>query len=105
MYTDLKDKLTKKYYREIVEKALLQAKEEYEQSPDTSLNISFYNQLLDIKKTVIDNNEIYTKEEAYQKIFNGSNDSKKFLSRRIQYRLCQYVKRHSLGDIIISHDG
>lgn len=50
MYTDLEDKLTKKYYREIVEKALLQAKEEYEQSPDTSLNISFYNQLLDIKK-------------------------------------------------------
>ena len=67
MYTDLEDKLTKKYYREIVGKALLQAKEEYEQSPDTSLNISFYNQLLDIKKTVIDNNEIYTKEEAYQK--------------------------------------
>lgn len=50
MYTDLEEKLTKKYYREIVEKALLQTKEEYEVSPDTPMNISFYNQLLDIKK-------------------------------------------------------
>ncbi|MBP1163192.1 MAG: hypothetical protein ACN6N7_02580 [Chryseobacterium culicis] len=67
MYTDLEDKLTKNYYREIVGKALLQAKEEYERSPDNPMNVSFYNQLLDIKKTVIDNNEVYTKDEAYQK--------------------------------------
>ncbi|BAP32285.1 uncharacterized protein CHSO_3248 [Chryseobacterium sp. StRB126] len=67
MYTDLEDNLTKKYYHEIVGKALLQAKEEYERSPDTPMNISFYNQLLDIKKTVIDHNEVYTKDEAYKK--------------------------------------
>lgn len=67
MYTDLEDRLTKKYYREIVEKALTQAKEEYEQFPNSSLNISFYNQLMDIKKTVIEDHEVYTEEEAYQK--------------------------------------
>ncbi len=67
MYIDLEDKLTKKYYREIVEKALLLAKEEYEQFPDTAMNISFYNQLQDIKKTIIDNNEVDTKDKAYQK--------------------------------------
>ncbi|WP_162265916.1 hypothetical protein [Chryseobacterium kwangjuense] len=44
MYTDLEDRLTKKYYREIVEKALTQAKEEYEQFPNNRMNISFYRQ-------------------------------------------------------------
>jgi hypothetical protein len=67
MYTDLEDKLTKKYYLEIVEKALVQAKEEYKLSPNIPMNISIYYQLLDIKKTVIDNNEVYTKDEAYKK--------------------------------------
>jgi hypothetical protein len=67
MYTDLEDKLTKKYYREIVEKALIQTKEEYDFSPNNPMNASFYNQLVDIKKCVIDNNEVYTKEEAYKK--------------------------------------
>lgn len=67
IYIDLEDRLTKKYYREIVEKALAQAKEEYEQFPDNSMNISFYRQLLDIKKTVIDEHTIYTEDEAYQK--------------------------------------
>ncbi|PIF46496.1 hypothetical protein CLU96_3534 [Chryseobacterium sp. 52] len=67
IYIDLEDRLTKKYYREIVEKALTQAKEEYEQFPDNSMNISFYRQLLDIKKTVIDDHTVYTEEEAYQK--------------------------------------
>ncbi|MFK8269252.1 hypothetical protein [Capnocytophaga cynodegmi] len=67
MYIDLEDNLTKKYYKEIVEKAILIAKEEYDCSPNNSINISFYNQLLDIKNSVINNNEIYTKEEAYKK--------------------------------------
>ncbi|WP_223605568.1 hypothetical protein [Chryseobacterium sp. OSA05B] len=67
MYTDLEDRLTKKYYREIVEKALARAKEEYEQFPDNSMNISFYRQLVDIKKTVIDDHTAYTEDEAYQK--------------------------------------
>jgi hypothetical protein len=67
MYTDLEDRFTKKYYREIVEKALAQAKEEYEQFPNDRMNISFYHQLLDIKKTVIDDHKVYTEDEAYQK--------------------------------------
>ncbi|KMQ64627.1 hypothetical protein ACM46_10275 [Chryseobacterium angstadtii] len=67
IYIDLEDRLTKKYYREIVEKALAQAKEEYEQFPNTPMNISFYRQLLDIKKTVIDDHEVYTEDEAYKK--------------------------------------
>ncbi|GIM49740.1 hypothetical protein [Capnocytophaga stomatis] len=67
MYIDLEDNLTKKYYKEIVEKAILIAKETCDCSPNNPINISFYNQLLDIKNSVIDNSEIYTKEEAYKK--------------------------------------
>ncbi|PQA90906.1 hypothetical protein B0A69_19425 [Chryseobacterium shigense] len=67
VYTDLEDRLTKKYYREIVEKALAEAKEQYEQFPNDRMNISFYHQLLDIKKTVIDDHEVYTEDEAYKK--------------------------------------
>lgn len=67
MYTDLEDRFTKKYYREIVERALAQAKEDYEQFPNDRMNISFYHQLLDIKKTVIDDHEVYTEDEAYKK--------------------------------------
>lgn len=67
MYVDLEDRLTKRYYRGIVEKALAQAKEEYDQFPDNPMNISFYRQLLDIKKTVIDEHTIYTENEACQK--------------------------------------
>lgn len=67
MYTNLEDRLTKTYYREIVEKALREAREDYDHFPDNRMNISFYNQLLDIKKTVIDDHEVYTEHEAYQK--------------------------------------
>lgn len=66
-YTDLEDRLTKKYYSEVVEKALTQAKEEYEQFPNNRMNISFYHQLLDIKKNVIDDHEVYAEDEAYKK--------------------------------------
>jgi hypothetical protein len=71
MYIRLEDNLTKKYYQEIVEKALVIAKEEYEESPDIPINISLYNQLLDIKRTVISEHKVYTEDEADQKYSLG----------------------------------
>jgi hypothetical protein len=71
MYIRLEDNLTKKYYQEIVEKALAIAKEEYEKSPDIPMNITLYNQLLDIKKTVISEHKVYTEDEADQKYSLG----------------------------------
>lgn len=67
IYTNLEDRFTKKNYRDIVDKALAQAKKEYEQCPDSPMNISFYNQLKDIKKTVIEDYAVYTENEAYKK--------------------------------------
>lgn len=78
MYTRLEDNFTKKYYQEIVEKALTQAQKEYEQSPNIPMNISLYNQLLDIKKTVILENRVYTEDEADQKYSLGIMAIKNF---------------------------
>lgn len=50
MYTRLENKMTKKYFREILTDALNQATEEYNLNPDSALNESFFNQLKDIKK-------------------------------------------------------
>ena len=67
MYTRLSQVMTKSYYREILEKALKQAKEEYKISPDISFNRSIYNQLVDIKKVVVEEGYIFTLEESKQK--------------------------------------
>ncbi|WP_341907501.1 hypothetical protein [Fluviicola taffensis] len=67
MYTRLENKMTKAYFREIVTKALAQAEEEYHLHPDGVFTASFYNQLQDIQKTVIEQNVILTEEQAYTK--------------------------------------
>ena len=67
MYIKLSKKMTKQYFREILFSALEKAKNDYLLSPDIPLNISIYNQLLDIKKTVIDENKIYTEKESREK--------------------------------------
>lgn len=64
MYIRLSQKMTKKYFKEILDNALQQARMEYEESPDNSLNVSIYNQLLDIKKKVVEEKYIFTEEES-----------------------------------------
>lgn len=64
MNTRLSQKLSKSYYREILNKALDQAKVEYESSPNISLNESIYRQLVDIKQSVIVKTQIFTEEES-----------------------------------------
>ena len=67
MYIRLSKVMTKKYYRKIVNEAINIAKQEYESFPNLSFNVSIYNQLVDIKKSVVDENCVYTIEEAYNK--------------------------------------
>ena len=67
MYIRLSQKMTKKYYREILEKVIVQAKQDYQKYPEIPLNASIYNQLLDIKKTVVEQRVIYTEEESRKK--------------------------------------
>ena len=65
MYIRLENKMTKAYFREIVTKALAQAEEEYLLVPGGAFTASFYNQLQDIQKTIIEQNTILTEDEAY----------------------------------------
>lgn len=67
MYTRLSQVMTRSYYREILDKALRQAKEEYKISPNISFNRSIYHQLVDIKKVVVEQGCIFTLEESKQK--------------------------------------
>ncbi len=67
MYTRLENKMTKAYFREIVIQALAQAEEEYLLVPGGVFTASFYNQLQDIQKTIIEQNSVLTEEQAYTK--------------------------------------
>lgn len=81
MYTDLEDKLSKEYYIEILNNALARAKEDYENFPKVPIHISFYNQLIDIKKTVVDESKIYTRDEAYDKYPMAVTVNRNFLGK------------------------
>ncbi|MFP9114579.1 hypothetical protein ACLI1A_11600 [Flavobacterium sp. RHBU_3] len=67
MYIRLENNMTKKYFREIVNVALIQAEKEYNSVLGNALSQSFYNQLKDIKKTVIEENIAYTQNKAYER--------------------------------------
>lgn len=67
MYVRLENKMTKKYFREIVVDALVQAEKEYNLNSDNALSQSFFNQLKDIKATVIEQNVGYTEDEAFKR--------------------------------------
>lgn len=71
MYTRLSKIMTKSYFRKILDDALSQAKKEYENSPNIPINQSIYNQLMDIKKTVVEENHVYSEDEANGKYFIG----------------------------------
>lgn len=81
MYTDLEDNLTKCYYKKILNEAILRSEEDLNDSPHNSQNISFHNQLLDIKQCVIIDKVVYTQDQAYNK-----------------YPLAVMVSRNFLGD-------
>ena len=70
MYIDLEDNLTKKYYKEIVEKAILIAKE-IEATPSLSVYKSILNQLNDIKQSVVEEHIVFSEEEAQQRYSLG----------------------------------
>jgi hypothetical protein len=72
MYTRLEDNMTKKYYREILEAAIEQAKAEKDAIGDqVPMYVSVYNQLLDIKKTVVEKKRAYTYEQARKRYSLG----------------------------------
>lgn len=71
MYIRLSQKMTKKYFEEIFFSALEQARKEHEESPNIALNTSIYNQLVDIKKMVIDEKRAFSEEESRKRYTLG----------------------------------
>ena len=71
MYIRLSKKMTKQYFQEILLSAIEQAKKEYEESPSITLNSSIYNQLMDIKKMVVDEKYNFTEEESRKRYSLG----------------------------------
>ncbi len=71
MYIRLSKIMTKSYFRTILNDSVNIAKEEYEAAPDIELNKSIYNQLLDIRKTVVDEDYSYSEEDAAKKYSLG----------------------------------
>jgi hypothetical protein len=72
MYTRLEDNMTKKYYREILEAAIKQAKAEKDASGEqVPMYVSVYNQLLDIKENVVEKKRAFTYEQAKKRYSVG----------------------------------
>jgi hypothetical protein len=67
MYTRLSKVMTKSYFKKILNESIIEAKEEHNIAPNISLNESIYNQLIDIKKTVVDEGFVYNEEESAHK--------------------------------------
>ena len=67
MYTRLHTKRTKKYYREIVNLAIEETKNLMEMSPKVAIYASIYNQLVDIKQNIIEENKVFSRFELYEK--------------------------------------
>ena len=65
MYTRLHTKRTKKYYREIVNLAIEETKNLMEMSPKVGIYLTIYNQLVDIKQNIIEENKVFSRFELY----------------------------------------
>ncbi|WP_332454642.1 hypothetical protein [Chryseobacterium aquaticum] len=63
--------MTKQYFKEILFSALEEAREEHEKLPNDNLNTSIYNQLIDIKKKVIDEDYNFSEEESRKRYTLG----------------------------------
>lgn len=78
MYTRLHTKRTKKYYREIVDLAIEETKNLMEMSPKVAIYASIYNQLVDIKQNIIEENKVFSRLELYKRYSLGMIAVKNF---------------------------
>ncbi len=70
-YTRLSKIMTKAHYKQIVSDAITYAKAELDAGPEIPMNNSVYNQLIAIKKEVIDEGKIYSEDEADERYSLG----------------------------------
>lgn len=85
MYTRLHTKRTKKYYREIVDLAIEETKNLMEMSPKVAIYLSIYNQLVDIKQNIIEENKVFSRFELYKRYSLGMIAVKNFDENADEY--------------------
>lgn len=85
MYTRLHTKRTKKYYREIVDLAIEETKNLMEMSPKVAIYASIYNQLVDIKQNIIEENKVFSRFELYKRYSLGMIVVKNFDENADEY--------------------
>ena len=85
MYTRLHTKRTKKYYREIVNLAIEETKNLMEMSPKVAIYASIYNQLVDIKQNIIEENKVFSRFELYKRYSLGMIAVKNFDENADEY--------------------
>ncbi|WP_312076431.1 immunity protein Tsi6 family protein [Chryseobacterium sp.] len=78
MYTRLDNNRTKKYYREIINSALLETEKLLKMSPEIIIYQSIYNQLADINEKIIKNHIIFSEDELYNRYSLGALAVKNF---------------------------
>lgn len=75
----------KKYYREIVDLAIEETKILMEMSPKVGIYLSIYNQLVDIKQNIIEENKVFSRFELYKRYSLGMIAVKNFDENADEY--------------------
>ena len=72
MYIPLEKNLTKKYFRELLARAIELTEKEIEATPSLLIYKSILNQLYDINKRVVEEGRAFSNEEAHQRYTIGT---------------------------------
>jgi hypothetical protein len=78
MYTRLNKHRTKKYYREIINQAIIKTDELLKMSPEIQIYHSIYNQLIDINEKIVKNNLVFSENELSERYSLGELIVKNF---------------------------
>ncbi len=78
-------KRTKTYHREIVNLAIEETKNLMEMSPKVAIYASIYNQLVDIKQNIIEENKVFSRFELYKRYSLGMIAVKNFDENADEY--------------------
>lgn len=78
MYKRLDQNRTKKYYREIVNLVTEETRILIGMSPEITIYLSIFNQLLDIHKNIIEKGIVFSEDELYAKYSLGALAVKNF---------------------------
>lgn len=78
MYTRLNKHRTKKYYRDIINQAIIKTDELLKISPEIQMYHSIHNQLIDINEKIVKNSIVFSENELHKRYSLGEIAVKNF---------------------------